>query len=194
MARTLIVVMAALLLLTSCARPPAPRERPAEILAWWIEDTARGIPRRPGELALDEASERFRTAARWAVGDDLGDRRRPPASLATRINRWPGVAAGLANGLIRIQRDEGLLGPEPRLSAQEFALAAQLADAETGDRLAIDVALAALLSNQEHDDYLLAVRQARRELDQAAGGEFWTPNAAVAAPSAASGTGPSLPR
>lgn len=168
----------ALGLLAGCTRShPGVQPEELRIAARWIEDVAHGIPRRAGELDPVQASEEQRRLAAWAIGDDISGRRVPPRQLRARVARWPSLAAALRSRLLLIDRERGLVGPEPTLAPGDFALAAGIADAENADRRTIDaIVLARAQASQEATAwYADAVRSARVELDAAAGGSAWEP-------------------
>jgi hypothetical protein len=174
----LLIVCGLALLGMSCNRttPGAPDELP--ILARWVEDQAHGLPRRVGELDLDGASPALQRAAAWVAGDDLGnDRWRPPAPIAGRAARWPAVAAALRSGVLLLDLRQGLVGPAPSLTGDDFTLAATLADAENHDRRRLDVLVLsrAGMASAREAVYLAAAREARNRLDLSAGGKPWVP-------------------
>ena len=171
-----LIGLVAVIALSSCTRTRAgvqPEE--VRILANWIEDTVHGIPRRTGELELLEASDDYQQAAQWASGSQIGDQRRLPPQIQSRIARAMALAAALRSRVVLIDRKLGLIGPAPDLTGAEFMLAAQIADDENHDRRTGD---AVVLSRSRASAeaalwYREAVREARVALDLAAGGNAW---------------------
>ena len=173
-----LIGLVAVIALSSCTRTrPGVQPEEVRILANWIEDTVHGIPRRPGELELLEASADYQQAAQWAGGSQIGDQRRLPPQIQSRITRAVALAAALRSRVVLIDRTHGLIGPAPDLTGAEFLLAAQIADAENHDRRTGD---AVVLSRSRASAeaalwYREAVREARVALDLAAGGNAWEP-------------------
>ena len=169
-----MLVLLAGLALAACARNYSgiqPEE--LRITARWCEDVARGIPRRPGELELAEASFQQRQLAQWLAGDDISGRFVPPPLLRERAARWPLIAAGLRSGVLLRDQQRGLVGPAPTLAAGDFTLAASLADAENHDRRTLDALILSQVEASRGAErwYADAVLAARREADAAAGGQ-----------------------
>jgi hypothetical protein len=176
--RLAVACLLAFGLLVGCTRShPGVQPEELRIAARWIEDVAHGIPRRAGELDPVQASDEQRRMAAWAIGDDISGRRVPPRQLRARVARWPALAAALGSKLLLIDRERGLVGPAPTLAPGDFALAAEIADAENADRRTIDaIVLARAQASPEATGwYAEAVRDARIELDAAAGGTPWEP-------------------
>ena len=162
--------------LCGCTRTrPGIQADELRILANWIEDTVHAIPRRVGELELLQASNEYRQAAQWASGSQIGDQRRLPPQIKSRITRGGALAAALRSGVVLIDRKQGMVGPAPELTGAEFLLAAQIADAENHDRRTGDaVVLSRSTASVEAAGwYREAVREARVALDLAAGGSEW---------------------
>ena len=170
----LALALVASLVLAGCARTHSGIQ-PEELLitARWCEDVARGIPRRPGELELVEASAQQRQLAQWLAGDDISGRFVPPHLLRERAARWPSVAAGLRSGVLLRDQERGLVGPAPTLAPGDFTLAAALADAENHDRRTLDALILSRVEVSRGAErwYADAVLAARREADAAAGGQ-----------------------
>ena len=170
-----MLAMLASLALAACARShPGIQPEELRITARWCEDVARGIPRRPGELELVEASAQQWQLAQWLAGDDISGRFVPPHLLRERAARWPSLAAGLRSGVLLRDQERGLVGPAPTLSPADFTLAAALADAENHDRRTLDVLILSRVeaSSGAESWYAEAVLAARREADAAAGGQI----------------------
>ena len=172
-----VLVFVASLALAGCARShPGIQPEELRITARWCEDVARGIPRRPGELELVEASVQQRQLAQWLAGDDISGRFVPPHRLRERAARWLSVAAGLRSGVLLRDQERGLVGPAPTLSPGDFTLAAALADAENHDRRTLDALILSRVTASRGAErwYADAVLAARREADAAAGGQVGT--------------------
>lgn len=181
---TFALALTVVVALSGCTRTrPGVQPDEVRILANWIEDTVHGIPRRSGELELLEASDEFRQAAQWASGSQVGDQRRLPPQIQSRITRASALAAALRSRVVLIDRKQGLVGPAPDLTGAEFLLSAQIADAENHDRRTGDaVVLSRSTASAEAAGwYRDAVREARVALDLAAGGSEWAPAPAPAA-------------
>ena len=174
----ILALVLGVVVLNGCTRTrPGVQPEEMRILANWIEDTVHGIPRRAGELELLEASNEFQQAAQWAGGSQIGDQRRLPPQIQSRITRASALAAALRSRVVLIDRQQGLIGPAPDLSGAEFMLAAQIADAENHDRRTGDalVLSRSTASAEAALWYREAARQARVALDLAAGGNAWEP-------------------
>ncbi len=173
-----LALLATLLAITGCERTHVgiqPDEM--RIAARWLEDVARGIPRRPGELELAGASSEMLHLAEWAGGDDHDGVRTPPMQLRARINRHPSLAAALRSGVALIDPQTGLVGPTPTLSAADRALAAEITDPENRNRRTIDAIVISVTgaSIEAAGWYNEAVRTARIAGDTADGGQLWRP-------------------
>ncbi len=176
--RMLLVAIAMLLLPlpSGCARwSPGLTQDEAGIAAWWCEDLIHGVPRRTEELQLVSASPAMTKLATWLAGDRLADdRRQPPELLRSRQTRRPVLASYFTSGWIRID-DRGLVGPAPDLTPTDFAIAAEAADAETGDRQRLDSVILALIdaNARQASWWNDAARAARQHWDRADGGRVW---------------------
>lgn len=172
---TLLVL---LLLAVACGSAPrrelTPRE--AELVAWWCEDVARGLARSPGELRIEQSSAALERVANWAgTRSAIGDL---PLQLSARRARWPVVRSLLRQGILVVV-EPGLVAVRPDAPADERSLAQPVADTENQERRTLE---ALVLSLAQPDDgttrrYRAALRKARMELDQAAGGTVWTDGA-----------------
>jgi hypothetical protein len=164
----------AALALAACGDRRNLRPDEAEIVAWWIEDVAHGLPRRAEELRLVDASERMAHVADWASGDEIRGERQPPRLLLARRNRHALLATMLEHGQAVLD-GKGLLAPRPGLELAEREVVEPVVDAENRDRRQLDAIVLALADVQQDGaaDFLAAARKARTELDQQAGGKIW---------------------
>ena len=176
LALLVFLALLALLALSGCERTRAGIQ-PAEmrIAARWLEDQAHGIPRRPGELELTGASAEMLHFAQWAGGDDHDGVRTPPAQLRARINRHRALAAALRSGVAFSDPTHGLVGPNPRLSAADQALAADITDPENRDRRTLDAIVISVTgaSKEAAEWYRESVLAARIAHDTADGGRHY---------------------
>ena len=159
------LVLAGLLTVAGCTRPPPPQWLPA--CAWWIEDAARGTARDPDELRRDDAGSRTRRLAEWADGDRILGTRLTPEPIRSRAARWPAVAAGLATGGLT-PRPDGMRAVSATGPAR--ADLRLLSEAENRDRQRGDAIATALLDldGEEAARWAAALLAARRELDSGA--------------------------
>jgi hypothetical protein len=148
-----------------------------QIIAWWFEDVAHGIPRRPEELRLVDGSERMDRIAEWAEGSSIRGVREPPRPIKARCTRLALLSTMLSQGQAVVLADSGLIAPKPDLPRDDAELVEPVVDAENQDRRMLDAVVISMA--QAHDAqaeaYLSAVRAARVELDQRAGGSLWVP-------------------
>jgi hypothetical protein len=137
---------------------------------WWIEDAARGVPRRLGELRgvpPDPVATR--------LADVLAGAPRP-APLAARSARWPRLAGLIAVGAAVVPpggapgADRGLLAPGPGAGSEDIALI----DAENRDRQVLDAVIVQALGPVGRD-WPALVREVRRAADRTAAAGTLTP-------------------
>lgn len=171
-----LLVLLALFTFNGCERTRAgiqPEEM--RIVARWLEDQAHGIPRRPGELQLSNASAEMLHFAQWAGGDDHDGVRTPPAQIRGRMNRHRAVAAALRSGVVFSDPTHGLVAPNPRLSAADQALASDITDPENRDRRTLDAIVISVTgaSKEAAAWYREAVLTARLAHDTADGGRLY---------------------
>ena len=96
-----------------------------QFVAWWTEDVAHGGMRSPDELVRKDSSPAMNRLAHWAYGRIYNNEGSgTPPVLRDRRQRWPLIAASLAQGTV-ILDDEGL----PFLNTQDDATARLLATA-----------------------------------------------------------------
>lgn len=147
----------------------------AEIVAWYVEDVAHGIPRRPEELRLVEGSQRVGRIADWMMGNDIRGVREPPALLQARRNRLQLVSNLMKQGLIVAAPDSGLLAPRPGLELVEREVAEPIVDSENRDRRSLDGIILSMADAPKAitERYLAVVRRARLELDARSGATIW---------------------
>jgi hypothetical protein len=180
-----VILLAAVLICCSCsgARPRAATGDELEIVAWYVEDVAHGIDRRPEELLLVDGSQRMQRIAEWALGSEIRGQRAPPRLLLARRNRMPLLASAMRQDLVVLLPDSGLLAPKPGLDREEREVAEALVDSENHDRRAIDAIVLAMADAPEDDTlrFMRAAHAARIELDPAAGAVVWRGSATPAA-------------
>jgi hypothetical protein len=142
-------------------------------LAWWIEDCAHGIPRRPAELETAHPPPPMLLA--YLGGDLVDGIQKPPLPLRQRAERRPRLQEAFRSGRILLQ--DGEVGPSPRLVGKDLREAAALADQENLDRRQVDVLVITLgrMDEAEAMRYRDAIHAVRTELDRADGGKPWTP-------------------
>jgi hypothetical protein len=145
-------------------------------VAWYIEDMAHGLERRPGELALVEGSAAMARIATWAASGPAPDR--PPAQLGSRRMRWSvlralfqqGLAVVLENGL-----EAGLVAGRPDLSHDDQAMVLPVVDVENQDRRNLDAIILTIAHAREGTGrlYREQLLRARIQLDHEGGAKTW---------------------
>jgi hypothetical protein len=176
------------LLLAACGdiRPFQPDER--ELVAWFIEDVAHGLPRRVDELKLPAPSAPMARLAAWAGGgavkewhadDQVRGDYLPPQRLAARRTRWPALRALFAARQV-VVLGNGLVAARPDLPAADAAAVLPVVDDENQDRRSLDALLASVdgEGGPAVREFLGLVARARAQLDRQAGAEPWTPRPA----------------
>ncbi len=153
------------------------RNEEPTIIAWYFEDVAHGVPRRPEELRLVDGSERMLRIAEWAEGSTIHGVREQPRPLKARCARFPLLKTMLGRGQAVVMADSGLLAPRPDLPNDEAELVEPVVDAENQDRRLLDAIVLSMAKayESEADAYLRAARDARIDLDRRAGGSLWNP-------------------
>ncbi len=193
--RLAMLGFAVLIVLAGCQSGPraAFDQTEADAVAWWIEDVSRGVPRRPGELELDDASPGLLRLAAWAKGADTDAGWQPPDRIAARRRRYGTLRAAFAQGSVVMQPGTGLVAPRPGLPAGDDQAAAAVADRENDDRRYLDALVLALVQASPGPARIFrdAMRRIRRELDLAAGGGEWLPAAKPASPDRSTPPSPS---
>lgn len=141
-------------------------------LAWWIEDSAHGLPRRIEELmTTPPPSPELLTFLSGNLANGL---QQPPLQIARRAVRRSALQRAFKEGRLRLH--DGEVGPEPQLRGTERRLAEDLADAENGDRRTIDVLVMSLAGLDEENArrYRDVIQGIRTRQDLADGGKPWT--------------------
>lgn len=164
----LLLGIGALLLAAGCGA--ARRDLDGEetrLVAWWVEDVARGMPRSADELATTDPSAALARVHEWASSK--------PPQLRNRRNRWAAICPLMISGTI-VAVEPGLLGVDPSADPGEATLARGLVDAENSDRRMLDSIVLSLVKADPRGSarYRGDVAAARRALDQRAGARPWT--------------------
>ncbi len=142
--------------LAGCARPTP--DDPLVIAAWWIEDAARGVPRRPAELRLATPDPRLERLADWTAA------RPAPDVLRSRARRWPHLAQLLSTGQAVLAGDpDALVKPAPATPPDLLAVI----DAENRDRRILTIQAATVMGCDRAGAaaWAAAVATARRAAD-----------------------------
>lgn len=158
----------------------------AEMVAWYVEDIAHGLPRDPGELMLQQSSDGMDAIASWATGSRRDDRLvGQPKPLQARLERWGLLARGLRatavrttpDGLLRLQ-DGGLSAAQQRSLGELVPNAVQQENLDRAATFQILLALGELEEGSRVGTVLLSkLLQARIYHAQKAGGLPWTTTA-----------------
>ncbi|MCS6970314.1 MAG: hypothetical protein N3B15_03510 [Planctomycetota bacterium] len=163
-------LLAAALVLAACLGRPSQAWQPeqAEAVAWWVEDLAHGRHRLPAEIDFVDGGPGAARIARWAAGQRLGERWQPPSAVQRRRERWPALAAALAEGSIQAT-DDGWLAPAVGLAPERRAAIEPLVEQENAARALLDQLLLTLGAPDPEVErvYRAAVRAARVALDRA---------------------------
>jgi hypothetical protein len=160
------------IVLSGCARLNTslhPEE--VERVAWWIEDVIHGVPRRAGELDLEDPSPAMRRLQPWLIGAASDAPGRCLVEITRRQERVVRLQAMLKNGWI-LMDDRGLVGPSPDLTGSEATVARIEADGETTDRSGIDafILTTVMAGERTEEAWKQATMAARQTYDRAAGG------------------------
>jgi len=162
----LIVLVLMAMLASACSTRPATAWQPAaaEVVAWWVEDVAHGLPRVPGEIALVDAGPSDAAIARWASGSNVSGRWIPPVQLASRRTRWPALAAALSEGTVLRWDADGLVVPARTVTPSRRTEIETLVDSENADRRFLDGLILVLGSPDPQVEriYRHAIQSARR--------------------------------
>jgi hypothetical protein len=124
------------LLMAACVARPALDRDETELVAWWIEDSCRGVARTAAELQTEDPSAGLQRIAEWAAtrGQGAG----LPPQLAARKARWPVVRAFLADGSL-VPAEDGLVTAPAAATGDTAVLARSVARDENRDRLTAEV-------------------------------------------------------
>jgi hypothetical protein len=157
-------------MLWACAARPVLDHEETGLVAWWIEDSCRGVPRTVAELRTENASLGLQRIADWAAtrGQGAG----LPPQLAARKARWPVVRSFLADGTL-VPAEDGLVTVPATAAGDTAALARTVARDENRDRLTGEVVtLSAAREDADGTRRLRgALRAARTAADRAAAGQ-----------------------
>jgi hypothetical protein len=167
---TLIVLMA----FTACGTVRGLSNDHAELVAWYIEDVARGTPRNPDELVLPMTTPEMARIASWLAGSKIKDKQVQPRQIDERQKRWSAIHSLFIQGEVVVLSD-GLLAPAPALSRADQIYILPVVDAENLDRRSLD-ALIISMSNSDHDGakkWVATTAAARLALDTKAGATHW---------------------
>jgi len=167
-------IMLVLLALTACGAVRGLSNDHAELVAWYIEDVARGTPRNPDELVLPMTTPEMARIASWLSGSKIKDKRVQPRQIDERQKRWAAIHSLFIQGQVVILTD-GLLAPAPALSRTDQMYILPVVDAENQDRRSLD-ALIVSMSNSNHDGakrWVTTTAAARLALDTKAGATHW---------------------
>jgi len=157
-------VLLSLILMVGCAaRTVLDREETA-LVAWWVEDTCRGVPRTVAELRTEHPSQGLQRIADWAA--TRGAQGGLPPQLASRHARWPVVRAFLVEGLL-VPAEDGLVTVPKSATGEQAAMARTVAKDENHDRLTGEVVVLSMARENEDGTRRLrtALRQTRTEAD-----------------------------
>jgi hypothetical protein len=170
----LLLVLLTALLVNGCASARALPGAHAELIAWYLEDLAHGLSRRPDELRVPDAGAQLQRVAAWADSNRVQGEALPPPHVAGRRERWPALSALFRSHLV-VVLPAGLIAARPDLQREDRALALAVVDAENLDRRTLDGVMLSMISADDRvaAAYLEAVRRARVESDVKGGGEVW---------------------
>ena len=161
-----VIAYALLLLLVACAARPALDRDETALVAWWVEDVCRGLPRSVAELRTENASQGLQRIAEWAATH--GSVGSLPSQLRARRARWPVVRSFLADGTL-VSAEDGLVVVAATVAGDTATLARVAAKDENRDRLTGEVVVLSMAREDEPGTRLLrgALRQARLAADRA---------------------------
>lgn len=153
--------------LVSCAARPVLDRDETALVAWWIEDTCRGVQRTVAELRTEHPSQGLQRIADWAA--TRGAQGGLPPQLASRRARWPVVRAFLADGTL-VPAEDGLVTVPQQTTSEQATMARVVAKDENRDRLTGEVVVLSMANEAEDGTRRLrqALRNARIEADRSA--------------------------
>lgn len=160
------IAYALLLLVLGCAARPALGRDETTLVAWWVEDVCRGLPRTVAELRTENASQGLQRIAEWAATH--GTVGSLPSQLGARRARWPVVRSFLADGTL-VPAEDALVAVPATVSGDTAVLARITAKEENRDRLTGEVVVLSMAREDERGTRLLraALREARLAADRA---------------------------
>jgi hypothetical protein len=169
-----LLVFIPLIGFTGCGNVRGLADEQAELVAWYIEDVARGTTRNPDELVLPMSTPEMERIAGWLAGSQIKEQRVQPSQINERQKRWSALHALFLQGEVMILTD-GLVAPSPTLSRADQIYILPIVDAENQDRRSID-ALIISISKTDHNGaqrWLAMSAAARLALDTKAGATHW---------------------
>jgi hypothetical protein len=175
----LIIATALLLGLSGCLQQRSMlSQEEGRRVAWYVEDVAHGLERRPGELAYEAGSEGLDSVATWAAGDLVrGEQVAQPKPLEARRKRWPLLAKALGEGILAID-SAGLLRVDVSTAEAVDPILRDAMRAENIDRATtVDIVLGmgkVPPDSRRASSILSDLIEARLVLGQAAGGRRWS--------------------
>ena len=156
----------------------------AERIAWYVEDVAHGIERKPTELIYADGSDALLRVARWAQGNQRdGVIVQLPEPIDQRSQRWALLAQGIAQGLVAYSESGQLRLVEEAVAALAdddpfFLLLEPALRQENIDRVRTSQVVIGLTGVQQDLRRQLRLVEAfhsvRRQHAVDAGGKLWT--------------------
>jgi hypothetical protein len=172
---TLLFVLVCLFAGVSCAPQRGLNADHTTLVAWYIEDVVRGVPRRPSELQLVEATPATQRVANWISGGEIQGIYQPPRQIGERQRRWAALRALYAHRHVVVVQN-GLLAPAPEVPNEDLAYITPIIDSENQDRRSIDALIIAMSDADPAaaKRWLSTSSDARITLDIEAGAIRWS--------------------
>jgi hypothetical protein len=116
------ILAVALLALSACGGQRTALDRDeSEVLAWYVEDLAHGLPRVASELQRPDGSEGMAAAAAWLSGPT------PPSEMLRRQQRWAALRALCHDRALAIDAEGQLRARDDRRTTAQLAAQENLA-------------------------------------------------------------------